>query len=136
VKASQKDVGRNRPAFQDTQEMFCLGLDQPQWTDRIKRFLLHGAFIADACFVGLEFHALVHYILQVRCATNRVGRGQVGARQLEIQMRLPVRLDSCAEQFDGLGFAHLCRGWSVFRIANRGGNKCPPYDDRDGIVAS
>ena len=103
--------------------MFGLGFQNRQVANQIKRLVLDGTLPTNAGGSAFGFGQFFHRHLPGPLGHHRIGRGQIGARQPEIQMRLPVRLGFGGEQRGGFSAlagvqAFLFAGFIVMDVIN------------------
>jgi len=68
--------------------VFGAGLKQRQGSKRIQMFGFYGTLPSDPRGSGLELGDFVHHVLPSARGDQRIGRGQVGAGELEVQAGL------------------------------------------------
>jgi hypothetical protein len=94
--------------------MFGLRFQNWQVANQIKRLVPDGALPADEGWSAFGFAQFVHRHLPGPLGHHRIGCGQIGPRQPQIQMRLPVRLGFGGEQ---RGRFHAVAGLQTFLFA-------------------
>ena len=104
VQLAEVDIGRDCAFFQYMQQLFGLGFEQRQRTDRIESLVLDGSLPALEGRIFLEFDDFLHGILPTAADHQRINRHQIGAGDLHVDGRLLVRLVFRVKNPLGCGF--------------------------------
>ena len=123
VEATQEHVGGDGARLKHFQEVRGVGFKDRQVADDVKGRVLHRPLVADERRTGLGPGHLVHWRLPGALGNLGVGRGQVGARDVEIEDGLPVGFVFGMQEGEGFGLvlgaeAGLLTGGRVLAVEN------------------
>ena len=131
VKPAQEHVRRHRTGLKHFQKLHGVGFENRQVADEVKRLVLHRPLATDQRRPGLGSGHLVHWRLPGALGNFRVGRGQVGPGDMQIEDGLPVGLVFGMQKGEGLGFVlraetGLLAGGRVLAVVN---SRSPEHDE-------